>query len=170
MQTSTVRTGQYAALGSSNTVGNYAKRTLPAGYTDAYARTGFDVVAQSGQINLLRLRTADGTSIGYAYVTSGGLLAFHNDTTGANSVSTTPVGAGWHVVELHVATSSATGATDGTVQVWLDGSQIGSLSSQAVNTGTAAVAAMQIGDVQAGKAGGVAFDDAAFGTSRLGVA
>jgi hypothetical protein len=170
VQTATVRTGQYAALGSSNTVGNYAKRTLPAAYSDAYARTAFDVVSQSGQINLLRLRTADGTSIGYAYVTSGGLLAFHNDASGTNSVSTTGITAGWHVVELHVAMSSAAGTADGTVQVWLDGTQIGALSNQSVNTGPTAISAMQIGDVQAGKAGGVAFDDAAFGASRLGAA
>jgi hypothetical protein len=169
VQTSTVRTGLFAALGASNSVGNYAKRTFASTYADSYARTAFDVVAQSGQINLLRLRTADGTSIGYTYVTTGGLLAFHNDTTGTNTVSTSAVSSGWHVVELHIGMSSASGTADGTVQVWLDGTLLGALSSSTVSIGTAPTAAMQIGDVQAGKATGVVFDDAAFGTSRLGV-
>ena len=171
VQSTTVRTGQYAALGSSNSVGNYAKRTLPASYVDGYARTGFDLVAQSGQVNLLRDRTSDGTSIGYVYVTSAGLLAFHDDATGANTVSSTAITSGWHVVELHLVVSSSSGASDGTVQVWLDGTLVGALSSQSsVNVGAVPIAAMQIGDVQAGRAGGVVFDDAAFGTSRLGVA
>ena len=172
VQSTTVRTGQYAALGSSNTVGNYAKRTLPAGYTDGYARTGFDLVAQSGQVNLFRLRTGrrhlDRLRLRHAV---RGLLAFHDDATGANTVSSTAVTSGWHVVELHVALSSASGASDGTVQVWLDGTLVGALSSQSsVNLGAVPISALQIGDVQAGSAGGVVFDDAAFGTARLGVA
>jgi hypothetical protein len=168
VQTATVRTGHYAALSAPGNVANYAKRTLATSYADGYARTGFDVVSQSGQINLLRLRTADGTSIGYAYVSSSGFLAFHNDATGTNTVSTTAVGPGWHVVEVHVKSSSSAGAADGTVQVWLDGALLSALSSQTVNVGAAPIAALQIGDVQAGKANGTAFDDAAFGTGRLG--
>lgn len=170
VQTSTVRSGQYAALASSSSVGNYAKRTFTGTYSDGYARTGFDVVGQSSQINLLRLRAADGTSIGYSYVSANGLVGFHNDATGTNTVSATPVTAGWHVVEVHIAMSSSSGAADGTVEVWLDGALVGALSGSAVNIGATPIAAMQIGDVQAGKASGVVFDDAAFGTSRLGVA
>jgi hypothetical protein len=168
VQTTTVRTGTYAALASTTTAGNYAKRTLPSTYNDGYARTAFNLVAQTGQVNLLRLRTADGTSIGYAYVTTGGMLAFHNDATGVNSVSSVAVSSGWHMVELHVAISSTPGATDGAFQVWLDGTAISALSGQSVNIGAGPIAAMQIGDVQVGKADGVAYDDAAFGTSRLG--
>ena len=168
-QTTTVRTGQYAALAASGGVANYAKRTLAASYADGYARTAFDVLSQSGQINLLRLRAADGTSIGYAYVSSSGFLAFHDDATGTNTVSTTVIGSGWHVVEVHVKSSSSAGTADGTVQVWLDGTLLGALSTQAVDIGAAPIAALQIGDVQAGKASGVAFDDAAFGTARLGL-
>ena len=168
-QTTTVRTGQYAALAASGGVANYAKRTLAASYADGYARTTFDVRSQSGQINLLRLRTADGTSIGYAYVTASGFLAFHDDATGTNTVSTTVIGSGWHVVEVHVKSSSSAGTADGTVQVWLDGTLLGALSTQAVDIGAAPIAALQIGDVQAGKASGVAFDDAPFGTARLGL-
>ena len=57
------------------------------------------------------------------------------------------------------------------MQVWLDGTLVGALSSQSsVNLGAVPISALQIGDVQAGRAGGVVFDDAAFGTARLGVA
>jgi chitodextrinase len=54
------------------------------------------------------------------------------------------------------------------LQVWLDNSLVGDLSSTAVDVGAAPVGSLQIGEVQSGRTYDVAFDDAAFGTSRLG--
>ena len=168
VESTTVRSGQFAAESTTSGGAAYAKKTLPSTYTDGYARTGFDIVALNSQENLLRLRMPDGTSIGYVYVSTAGKLAFHNDVKGTSSTSATGVGAGWHVVELHVTTDSSSGTASGTVQVWLDGQAIGDISSTAVDIGATPIGAMQIGEVQAGKSFDVAFDDAAFATSRIG--
>ena len=61
---------------------------------DAYARVGFELKSQVSQVNLLRMRDAAGVSIGYLYVSTGGKLAFHNDTLNTNTVSATSVGVG----------------------------------------------------------------------------
>ena len=50
--------GTSAAEGNTTNGDTYAKKTLPATYTDAYARVWFDVLAGPDQVNLLRLRDA----------------------------------------------------------------------------------------------------------------
>ncbi|TMG60236.1 MAG: hypothetical protein E6H83_05775 [Chloroflexi bacterium] len=70
------------------------------------------------------------------------------------------VGPGWHIVELQLNISA------GLVEVWFDGAAV--LTLNGVNMGTGTIGAMQIGDTAA-VTWDVLFDDAAFGTSRLGV-
>ena len=133
-------------------------------YSDAYARVWFNIVAQTSQVNLLRLRDASGQSVGYVYIDTTGLLGFHNDATGTNTLSGVSPSPGWHALELRIKTDPATGA----VQVWIDNALVADLSGSNINTGSAPVGAMQIGETQAGRTYDVVFDDAAFGTSRLG--
>src|SRR5207245_1224934 len=59
---------------------------------------------------------------------------------------------------------------DPAVEVWFDNTYLGDLSGTGLNTGSAPVASMQIGEVQAARTYDVVFDDAAFGTARLGPA
>ena len=128
-------------------------------------RVGFELKSQVSQVNLLRLRDAAGVSIGYLYVSTGGKLAFHNDTLNTNTVSATSVGPGWHALELHLGING----TAGTVEVWLDNVRIADLSNVgAVNLGTAPVGQFQIGEAQTARTYDVVFDDAAFATGRLG--
>ena len=164
VQGATVHGGTYAAEAATTAGAAYAKKTLPATYSDAYARVWFDVKSQVDQVNLLRLRDANGASIGYLYLTQGGVLGFHNDATATNTLSGTAPGPGWHALELHVNAAGASGVVD----VWLDNERIAGLSSASVNTGTSLVAAFQIGEVQTAQTYDVVYDDAAFGTSRLG--
>ena len=112
-----VRSGGFAAEGNTTTGNVFAKKTLPATYADGYGRLAFEVKSQVSQVNLLRMRDAAGVSIGYVYVTAAGQLAFHNDTTAVNTVSSVSPGAGWHAVELHLNVNGAAS----TVEVWLDG-------------------------------------------------
>ena len=162
----TVHGGTKAAEGNT-TIGNtFAKKTLPSTYTDAFARVWYNVIAQPGQVNLLRMRTAADASVGYLYIAPSGQLGFHNDATGTNTLSATIPAPGWHALELHIKTTGATGVVD----VWLDNVRIADLSSAAVNTGTTPVGVFQIGDVQSARTYDVVFDDVAFGTSRLGPA
>ena len=164
IESTNVNTGAYAAEGNTTNGNTFAKEVLPGTYTDAYARLWLDVVSQTSQINVLRFRDASGNSIGYVYVDSSGLLGFHNDATGTNTLSGFAPSPGWHALELHVKTD----ATAGVVEVWVDNMLVADLSGSGLNTGPAPVAQMQIGDVQTGRTYDVVFDDAAFGTSRLG--
>jgi fibronectin type 3 domain-containing protein len=167
VETSTVNSGSYAAEASTTNGNTFAKKTLPSTYPDGYSRVLFDVVSQSAQINLLRLRDTAGNSIGYVYVDTTGRLGFHNDTLGTNTLSQV-LSSGWHAVELRMAADTTAGTATGVVQVWLDNLLVGDLSSTAVDVGAEPIGSIQIGEVQAGRAYDVVFDDAAFGTSRLG--
>ena len=164
IESTSVNSGTSAAEGDTTAGNTFAKKTLPASYADGYARLWFDVVSQVSQVNLVRFRDAAGNSVGYAYVDSNGLLGFHNDGTGLNDLSGLSVGPGWHALELHIKTDP----TAGVVEIWLDNHYVADLSATGLNTGSGPIASMQIGEVQAGRTYDVIFDDAAFGTSRLG--
>ena len=160
-----MRTGGFAVEGNTTNGNTFARKTLGSTYLNAYARLGFELKSQVSQVNLLRLRDAAGNSIGYVYVSTGGKLGFHNDALNTNTLSATSVGAGWHALELHLGIDGTTG----TVEVWLDNIRIADLSNVGtVNLGTAAVGQFQIGETQTARTYDVVFDDAAFGSDRLG--
>ena len=168
VQGTTVHGGTHAVEGSTQNGGTYAKVTLPGGpYADAYSRVWFDVLAQPDQVNLLRLRTAAGASIGYVYVETTGQLGFHDDAAGTNTLSSVVPAPGWHALELHVAVGANPGDL-GTVELWLDNVRVTDLTSTSVDIGSTPVGGLQVGEVQSGLTYDVAFDDVAFGTARLG--
>ena len=158
-----VHTGSYAAEGNTTNGATYAKKTLATGYADAYARVSFLVKSQTSQVNLLRLRAGDGTSTGYVYLDTSHRLGFHNDATNTNTTSTVIPGAGWHVLELHLNIGT------GTVEVWLDGAALTALDASGANLGTQQIGGFQIGETTTARTYDVVFDDAAFGSGRLGV-
>ena len=120
-----VRTGGFAVEGNTTNGNTVARKTLSGTFADGYARVAFEIKSQSSQVNLLRMRDAAGNSLGYVYVSAGGHLGFHDDATATNTSSATAVGAGWHVLELHMGMNGAAG----TVEVWLDGTRIADLSA-----------------------------------------
>jgi chitodextrinase len=164
VETASVNSGSKAAEGDTTNGDTFAKTALPSTYTDGYARLWFNVVSQVSQVNLLRLRDSGGNSIGYAYIDSTGLLGFHNDAMGTNDLSGFSPGPGWHALELHIKTD----ASAGTVEIWVDNQLVADLSGTGLNTGAGPIASMQVGEVQSGRTYDVIFDDAAFGTARLG--
>ena len=163
VQSTTVRSGRYAAEANATTASANARKTLPGGsYPDAYARVACQVKSQSSQAILLRLRDSAGIG-GYVYITSGGKLGFRSDALTAGTTSSLSPGSGWHVVELHLSPNGASS----TVEVWLDGVLVSSLSGT-FNLGSAgAVTSMQVGDTAA-VTYDLLLDDAAFSISRLG--
>jgi len=165
VESADVHSGSFAAEGDASAGGGatFEKKPLQASYNDAYARTAFKVKSQVSQINLLRLRTSTGTSIGYVFLNSSGRLGFHADTPNTDTTSTVVPAAGWHSVEVHVNISS------GIVELWLDGGSVATLSASGTNLGGVAVSAFQIGDLQNARTYDVLFDDAAFSASRLGI-
>ena len=154
-----------AAEGNTTAAGPYAKKTLPSTYPDAYARVWFQVVSQTSQVNLLRLRDAAGDSIGFAYIGTTGRLGFHNDALGTNIAERHEPGTG-------LARPRAPRPDRWSRAAWSrSGSTTsGSLTCPAPPTTSAApVGRLQIGETQTtGQTYDVVFDDAAFGTARLG--
>jgi chitodextrinase len=160
---STVHGGANAAEGNATAAGPYAKKTLPSTYADGYARVWFQVVNQTSQVNLLRMRDAADASVGFAYIGTTGRLGFHNDAFGPNVLSATSPGPGWHALELHILTGGASGM----VELWLDNVPITDLSG-ATTTSAAPVGRFQIGETQTtGQIYDVLFDDVAVDTVQL---
>jgi hypothetical protein len=122
-------------------VAAYATATLPGTYASACVSADVDLQSLSTTAVLLRLRSSAG-GIARAYLTSTGYLAVRADPAGLSSTSTTklPLGS-WHALRLCTTVGAA-----GTVTLSLDGTQVRSLSA---STGTAPVAAVQLGDTAA---------------------
>lgn len=164
---SNVSTGAWAVEADTTNGHTYAKKTLPSAYPDVYAQVHFDLVSQTDQVNLLRLRTAGGKSLGYAYIDTSGRIGVHNDASGRNTRSAVVVGSGWHTLQLRLAADSGSGSATGALQVWLDGTLVDDISSTAVDVGATPVGAVQIGETQKGRIYDVVFDDVAVATTRL---
>ena len=161
---SDVRTGAFAAEGSTTAGSTFAKMTLPSTYTEAYARVAFEVKSQSSQVTLLRLRDTPVGNGGYVFLSTSGRLGFHNDALATSRTSTVIPGPGWHAVELHLHIAGAASS----VEVWLDGALVSDLTFGSVDLGSAPIGVLQIGDTSSSGTWDVVFDDAAFGTDRLG--
>ncbi len=163
VQGALTHTGSFAAQGNTTNGATYAKKTLPATYADAYARVFFNVVSAASQVNLLRIRTAADTSIGYLFVTATGQVGLKSDVALTTFTSATSAGAGWHSLELHAVLNG----TSSTTEVWLDGVKLNDLSVT-TNLGTTPIGRLQIGEVQSGRTYNVVLDDAVFATARIG--
>ena len=162
VQATTVHGGGFAAEGATTNGATYAKKTV-AGGLDGYARVYFNVKSAASQVNLLRLRST-GVSLGYVFVSTTGQVSWRNDVTATTTTSSAVAGPGWHALELHLLVNG----TNGISEVWLDGTRLNDISSASASLGTAPITEFQIGEVQTGRTYDVVFDDAAFGTQRIG--
>jgi len=163
VQSALVHSGTYAAQGNTTNGNTYAKKTLPATYSEGYGRIYFNLVSYSSQVNLLRYRTSADASIGYLFVSTSGKLGLRNDVAATTITSTTSVGSGWHALEFHVVVNGASSTTE----VWLDGIKVNDLSI-ITNLGTGSIGRVQIGEVMSGRTYNVLFDDVIFDTQQIG--
>lgn len=153
----------FAARGNTTTGNTFAKRSLPGTYSSGFARIYFNLLSYTSQVNLLRLRTAADSSIGYLFVNTAGRLSLRNDVTATTVTSAMSVSAGWHSLELRMAINGAESATE----VWLDGIRVNDLSL-VTNLGATPIGRLQIGEVQAGRTYDVIFDDVVFDVAQIG--
>jgi hypothetical protein len=163
VETTHVHTGTFGAEGNVNNAAGYAQKTLPSTYTSGYQRIWFNVVAQTSQINVLRVRTAAGSPLLWVLVDS----STHDLDLSVLGVkvatSTTAVipGSGWHELEVYAAVNGASPS----VEVWFDGTQVTSLTWSG-SLGSTPIGGIQIGE-SSGQTWDVAFDDVAFDTQFL---
>ena len=165
VESTLVASGSYAAQAVTASGSAYAKKTLPTTYPDGYLGAMINIGAQTGQVNILRLRDASGASLAYIYVTSAGQVGVHDDATGASMTSGVVLAAGWHLIQLRLAADSTPGTATGALQAWVDNALVGPISSTAIDTGSQPVGQVQIGDVQAGRGYPVTYDEVGFGTT-----
>ncbi len=158
-----VHSGGFAAEGNTVNGATYAKKTVTA-VSDGYARVYFNLKSAASQVNLLRMRSAGSVSLGYAFVTASGQLGWRNDVAATTTMSSTVVGPGWHALELHLLVNGASSMSE----VYLDGARVADISAAVASLGTSPITEFQIGEVQSGRTYDVVFDDAAFGSQRIG--
>ena len=163
LEGSVVHSGGFAAEGNTVNGATYAKKTVTA-VSDGYARVYFDLKSAASQVNLLRMRSAGSVSLGYAFVTASGQLGWRNDVAATTTMSSTVVGPGWHALELHLLVNGASSISE----VYLDGARVADISAAVASLGTSPITEFQIGEVQSGRTYDVVFDDAAFGSQRIG--
>jgi hypothetical protein len=157
--TSEPSAGRYGARATSTGAAVYAFATLPAPRDEVWYRVHFKVVSQgANNIDLAGLRTtASPGLIGRLFVNTTGKLGFIDDATtpAATTMSTTTVSTGaWHELQLHAKIAGASGRVD----VWLDGTPVGALSTT-MDLGTTNIARLQLGEHLSGRTLDVAFDD-----------
>ena len=165
VQSGLVHSGTWAAQGNTANGATYAKKQLPATYTDGSLRAYVYLTSYASQVNLLRYRTPTDGSLGYLFVNTAGKLSLRNDVGGVTTTSATTFTTGaWHSLELRVTVNGSSSSTE----VWLDGSRIADLSLTNQNWGVTQIGRIQIGEVQSGRTYNVAFDDVVFDTQFVG--
>jgi calcineurin-like phosphoesterase family protein len=155
------RSGSWAARSSAATTSappSYASRDLSSAQSDVYCRFYLKVESQGNNaLDVLKLRTASGTSLAYVLRTSSGMLAVRNNVSGVTTTSQAPISLSvWHQIELHIRVNAAAGSSD----AWLDGAPVAGLS-QVQNFGSTAVGRVEMGENAASRVYSVLFDDIA---------
>ena len=143
VQTQQVSTGSFAARAVSTGTPTYAVGSLPE---DAMAVTYAASVRVDSQAKknatLLAVQTSTGSPVISLYRAGSGRLGFRNHVTATNvnSKVSLPLGA-WRQVVLRVVVAGE----QGQVEVWFDGSRIGTLS-KTQNTGTTPIRRVQFAE------------------------
>jgi alpha-tubulin suppressor-like RCC1 family protein len=117
----------------------FAYRTLGGTYPSICAGMAVNVSSRTGDLVLIRLRTAADGPVARIFVSTSGVLALRSDVSGTTRSSGIALGSGWHVVEL-CGTVGAAGSWD----LYRDGVRI--VTGWVANTGTVPVGRIQIGD------------------------
>jgi chitodextrinase len=153
VETSQIHTGSYGAEESSTGATTYALKTLPGNYTELWASTWVYVASRSTSATLIGFRGSNGGSIINLYISQTGKLALRNNAGNVTTTSSTSMPTGsWHQVVLHVN-------TNGTVDVFMDGTVVAGLSLTGQNVGTNPISGLQLGDNSGSRTYDIEFDD-----------
>ena len=121
----------------------WAYKTLGTTLSTGCMSVGVNVTSRgSTYVTLLRLGTAANGKVARVFVNSAGVLWIKSDVSGLQVSSSTPIGTGWHQIEL----CGTVGAT-GTWNLYRDGVRI--VTNWSGNTGTTPIGRVEIGDVSA---------------------
>jgi hypothetical protein len=131
----------------------WAYRTLGTTLSTGCVSVGVNVTSLGSPfVTLLRLRTAANGKVARVFVNSTGVLWVKSDVSGLQVSSSTPIGTGWHQIEL-----CGTVGAMGTWNLSRDGIRI--VTNWSANTGITPIGRVEIGDDGA-KTFTANFDDA----------
>jgi hypothetical protein len=155
---SQAHSGSFGARASSGPSGGaaWAWQQLPAEQGNLDYTLWFKLLAQGANVvDLLKLRTANGTALLTMFASPTGVLGYQNNVTTLSTYSRTAVSPGvWHKLKLHVVINGAASQTE----TWLDDQPVPDLS-KSESLGTALLGRIQLGENIAGRSYDVAFDD-----------
>ena len=149
--------GTYGSEANTTTGNSFLKKTGFTGANEEWARVYVYIKSQgANNASIVHFVNTSGAQIGHVYEDSAHKIGFKNDVSGAATLSTTTMTTGaWHSVELHLKIGSTTGVVD----VYLDGTAIGSLSLTGQNLGSTNIGGVWVGDNQSGRTFDLLFDD-----------
>ena len=167
-QQAQVFAGSWAAEGAATGgAGAFATHDTEVAESDLYYVTRFNILSQgANNINILRFRnnTASHNALATLFVSTTGKLGVRNDVAGAATTSSTSVSRNaWHTAQLHI---HVTGTTSSTIETWLDGVPVTSLTGQ--NLGTNPIGRVELGETTTGRTFDVAFDEVAYDRQYIG--
>ncbi len=159
VQQGQVFAGLWGAEASGNGTSRYAWKDLPSPRNELYFQLHFKVLSQgANSVYLARLRTATGTPLVTLFVSSAGKVGYRNEVTGvANTSASAATGGAWHTAQIHALVNG----DSSTVEVWLDGTRLDTISGTA-SLGTTAIGRVELGSSVTSQTYDVAFDDVAY--------
>ena len=157
-QTAEVFAGNFAARANVMNAAADARERLSQTLAQLVYRARFKILAQSeNPFYLMKLRATAEDSIAGLALTRNRFLEFRNFNLDTKSTSAVQVGPGWHSIELRM-----TVGTSGSVQVFLDGTQVPIPATH--NLGTTPVGKLQLGDNNNDRTYQVVYDNVSIGT------
>ncbi len=159
VQQGQVFSGLWGAEASGNNTSAYAWKDLPSPRNELYFQVHFKVLSQgANSVYLARLRTGAGAPLVTLFVSSTGKVGYRNEVTGVANTSTSAATSGaWHTAQLHAVVND----TSSTVEVWLDGTRLDSISG-ATSLGTTGIGRVELGNSVTNQVYDFAFDDVAY--------
>jgi acid phosphatase type 7 len=164
VQQTEVKSGAWAARATSVSTSSWAWKSLGGTRTELFLRAWVKVLSHSTSHILLRFRTDSGSIIASVGVNASDRVYRRNDVSGTTTTSTTVLSRGvWHDLQMRVLVNGTASQTG----VWLDGSQIASLSGT-TSLGTSPIGRVQIGDNAGTRTSDTVFDDVVADTVFIG--
>lgn len=161
VQSSTVRSGSFAARMTPAGAQAYIVRSLGTGRAELYARVWFRVESRSTPSSLLRFARSDKPLLGVGLQSDGRVFLRNATMTTAQVADRAVTDSDWHELEVHILVGDA-----GRSDVWLDGRALPELGG-AQSLGSQGVTALRLGEDVRHRTSDIAYDDVDVSTTFI---
>ena len=161
VQSSTVRSGSFAARMTPAGTQAYIVRNLGIGRAELYARVWFRVESRSTPSSLLRFARSDKPLLGVGLQSDGRVFLRNATMPTAQIADRAVTDSDWHELEVHILVGDA-----GRSDVWLDGRALPELGGSQ-SLGTQGVTAVRLGEDVRDRTSDIAYDDVDVSTTFI---